>query len=145
MTENADSKPARRSGLTSFTLAPILRETKHRKQRRPEMFKRTATVFAALLVLAACSSSTPRIIQTPSGTQEVRLISGMATQIEMPDSQRVQSVVAGNPSLVTAEQTANVVNLVAKGGVGETNLIIRAADEDGHVKVYQYRVVVQDR
>ncbi|MDD5587474.1 MAG: hypothetical protein PHY92_11085 [Alphaproteobacteria bacterium] len=109
------------------------------------MLRKTASILIALLALAACSSGTPRIIQTTSNTQEVRLTVGMATQIELPDSARVQSVVSGNPSMVTAEQTANVVNLIAKGGAGETNLIIRSADEDGHIKVYQYRVIVQER
>jgi hypothetical protein len=108
------------------------------------MFKKMTTLVIALLALTACSSSAPRVVQTSSGTPEVRLQTGLATQIEMPESRRVQSVVAGNPSLVTAEQAGNVVNLIAKGA-GETNLIIRAADEDGGVKVYQYRVIIQER
>ncbi len=108
------------------------------------MSKLSTAALTTFLILTACSSSTPRIIQTSSSTQEVRLTSGMATQIELPEDTRVQSVVSGNPSLVTAEQTANVVNLIAKGSSGDTNLIIRAIDEDGHIKVHQYRVTVQE-
>jgi len=74
----------------------------------------------------------------------VRLTVGLATQIELPEDMRAQSVVAGNPAMLTAEQSANVVNLIAKSA-GETNLIIRAVDEDSKAKVYQYRVIVQER
>lgn len=108
------------------------------------MLKKTAITMAMAFILAACSSSSPRVIQTTSGSPDVRLTVGLATQIELPDEMRVQSVVAGNPTLVSAEQSSNVVNLIAKG-IGETNLIIRALDEDNDAKVYQYRVIVQDR
>jgi len=109
------------------------------------MFKKSALLLLVLLAFAACASGKPRIIQTsPGSSDEVRLTAGMATQIEMPDDMRVQSVVAGNPALVTAETSGNVVNLIAKGSEGETNLIIRAMDEDGRAKVYQYRAVVQN-
>ncbi|MDD5586563.1 MAG: pilus assembly protein N-terminal domain-containing protein [Alphaproteobacteria bacterium] len=108
------------------------------------MHSKPAVFLATFLALAACSSSTPRIIQTTSGVPEVRLTVGRATQIEMPEDVRVQSVASGNPSLVTAENSGDVVSLVAKGP-GETNLIIRARDDDNDVKVYQYRVTVQER
>ncbi len=104
------------------------------------MFKKT--ILLACLALAACASDTPRIIQATSNMPDVRLTPGMATQVEMPAG-RVQSVVVGNPSLVTADRADNVVNLVPKEGSGETNLIIRSADNDGDIKVYQYRVIVQ--
>ena len=67
----------------------------------------------------------------------------MATQIEMPNGARVQSVTVGNSSLLTADKDADIVNLSAKDGAGETNLIVRARDADGKTKVYQYHVVVQ--
>lgn len=109
------------------------------------MFRKNAIAIATLFALAACSSSTPRIIQTTSSSPDVRLTVGLATQIELPEDMRVQSVVSGNPAMVTADQSANVVNLVATGGTGETNLIIRSLDDDGDAKVYQYRVIVQSR
>lgn len=112
---------------------------------RYSMLKKTATVLVTCLALAACSSDTPRILQAVSDMPEVRLTPGMATQIEMPNSGHVQSIVVGNPSLVTAERADSVVNLVPKAGYGDTNLIVRSVDEDGRTKVYQYRVVVQQR
>ena len=108
------------------------------------MFKKTIATLA-FLALAACASSAPRIIQATSGMPEIRLTIGMATQVEMPDAGRVQSITVGNPALVTADQATDVVNLVAKGSAGETNLIIRSRDEDNKVKVYQYHIVVQER
>lgn len=108
------------------------------------MFKKTAILFTACLALAACASSQPRVIQASADAPEVRLTTGMATQIEMPNSNHVQSIVVGNPALLTAERADNVVNLVPKEGTGETNLIVRSTDEDGDTKVYQYRVIVQD-
>jgi uracil phosphoribosyltransferase len=69
----------------------------------------------------------------------------MATQVEMPEDNKVQSVVVGDPELLTATQSGDVVSLVAKGGAGETNLIIRARESDGDIKVYQYRITVQVR
>jgi len=109
------------------------------------MLKKSATALIALFLLAACSSSSPRIIQATSGMPDIHLTVGMATQIEMPDSGRVQFVAVGNPALVTVEQNADVVSLMGKGGSGETNLIIRSRDDDGHIKVYQYRVIMQER
>lgn len=106
------------------------------------MFKKIA-VLLAFVALSACASSEPRIIQATTGMPDIRVTVGMATQIEMPDAGRVQSVAVGNPALVTAEQSTDVVSLIAKGGEGETNLIIRSRDEDGKLKVYQYRVIVQ--
>jgi hypothetical protein len=92
--------------------------------------------------LAACASDAPHVVQASANMEEVHLITGMATQIEMPNESRVQSVVVGNPNLVTADRADNVVNLVPKEGTGETNLIVRAT-ENGETKVYQYRVIVQ--
>jgi hypothetical protein len=109
------------------------------------MLKKSLAVLAASLALAACASSAPRIIQPTAGMPEVRLTSGMATQLEMPDSGHVQSIAVGNPALVTAEKDSDVVSLVAKAGAGETNLIIRSRDEDGKIKVYQYHIIVQER
>jgi len=109
------------------------------------MLKKSTAVLMAFLALAACSSSSPRVIQATSGMPDIHITVGMATQIEMPDSGRVQSVAVGNPALVTAEQSGDVVSLMGKGGAGETNLIIRSRDEDSHIKVYQYRVIVQER
>ena len=108
------------------------------------MFKKMAAV-TMLALLAACSSASPRIIQATSGMPDIHLTVGMATQIEMPDSGRVQSITVGNPTLVSADQASDVVNLVAKGGSGETNLIIRSREDTGSIKVYQYRVIVQER
>ena len=108
------------------------------------MLSKTTIILAACLTLAACSSDTPHIIQPSSDSPTVQLVGGQATQIEMPSSRRVQSVAVGNPALVTAERADNVVSLIPKeGAAGETNLIVRAADEDGETKVYQYRVIVQ--
>ena len=110
------------------------------------MLKNTAAASLLLFVLAACASNNnPRIIQTMPGAPEVHLTAGIATQIEMPENSRVQSVVIGNPSMATVEQSGNVVNLIAKGGAGETNMIIRSVDEDGRTRVDQYRVTISDR
>lgn len=109
------------------------------------MIRKSALALLSCLVLSACSSAQPKIIQATSGMQDIRVTVGMATQIEMPDRGRVQSVAVGDPSLVTAEQSTDVVSLIAKGGTGETNLIIRSRDEDGDLKVYQYRVIIQPR
>ena len=108
------------------------------------MFKKSATILT-FLALAACASGSPRVIQASADAPEIRLTVGMATQIEMPDSGRVQSVTVGSPSLVSADQAGDVVNLVAKGGAGETNLIIRYRDDDNRIKVYQYHITVPER
>lgn len=105
--------------------------------------KKVLLVAVCGMALSACSSAeTPRIVQASAGMPEVRLTNGMATQIEMPSQARVQSIVVGNPSLVSADRTDDIVNLTPKEGSGETNLIVRAVDEDGHAQVYQYRVIV---
>ena len=110
------------------------------------MLKQYALILAATLALSACASSdTPRVIQTTSSTSEIRLTPGLATQIELPESVRVQAVIVGTPSLVSAEQSGNIVNLIPKEGTGETNILVRAQDEDGHSKLYQYRITVQAR
>ena len=98
------------------------------------------------VALTACASDKPRVVQATADAEDVHLTGGMATQIEMPGDQRVQSVVTGNPALVSAEQAGNVVNLVPKDGAsGETNLIVRTLDDEGDSKVYQYRLDVQPR
>ncbi len=108
------------------------------------MINKTAIVLLAALTLAACSADKPHVIQASSDSPSVRLTSGMATQIEMPSSEHVQSVITGNPGMVIAEAADNVVNLIPKGeSSGETNVIVRTTDEDGQSKVYQYRVTVQ--
>ncbi len=108
------------------------------------MFRKSAIVVAASLMLAACASGQPRIVQATADMQEIRLTPGMATQVELPDSMHVKSVVTGNPALVTAERADNIVSLVPKAGAGETNLIVRSVDDDGDAKVYQYRLIVQE-
>jgi len=110
------------------------------------MFKKTAALFITLLALSACASSGPRIIQATTGMPDIQLTIGMATQVEMPDSGHVQSVTVGDPTLVTADQAGEVVNLVSKSKeAGETNMIIRSREDDGRIKVYQYRIIVQAR
>jgi hypothetical protein len=106
------------------------------------MFGKMPMVLTACCVLAACAAGSPRIIQASPDAPELHLTKGMATQIEMPDQGRVQSVVVGDPALVTAEQSGDVVNLVAKAETGETNLIIRSRDDGNHVRVYQYHISV---
>ncbi len=106
------------------------------------MFKKSAALIA-FLTLAACAASQPHVIQASASSPEIVLTFGMATQIEMPNEGRVQTMTIGNPALLTAEQNGDVVNLSAKEGAGETNLIIRARDEDGKIKVYQYHITVQ--
>ena len=107
------------------------------------MSKQSTALLVALLALAACSSNQPRVIQSSGRGQDITVTSGMATQVEMPDQGRVQTIVVGNPNLITADKDGDVVNLTAKGGAGETNLIIRSRDDDGDIKVYQYHVTVQ--
>lgn len=109
------------------------------------MFKKSAAALLALTLLAACSSAKPHVIQATGGMDDIHITVGMATQVEMPDSARVSSVTVGDPALLQADQAGDVVNLVAKGGTGETNLIIRAHENGGDVKVYQYHIVVQPR
>ncbi len=108
------------------------------------MLGKSALVLVVLL-LAACSSNAPRVIQATANMPDIQVTTGMATQIEMPNAAKVQSVTVGDPELLTATQTGDVVSLVAKGGSGETNLIIRARDDDGDARLYQYRVTIQNR
>jgi len=109
------------------------------------MFKKLAIAFFSLTTLVACASSQPKIIQATTGMPDIHVTVGMATQIEMPDEGRVQSIAVGNPAILAAEQATDVVSLVAKGGEGETNLIIRSRGDDGKIKIYQYRVIIQAR
>ena len=104
----------------------------------------TSLVFCAF-ALGACASSQPKIIQASTDAPDIRLTTGLATQIEMPDQGRVISIAVGNPDLVSAEKDGDVVTLFPKGGEGETNLIIRARSSGDDVKVYQYRVHVQGK
>lgn len=107
------------------------------------MFKKSAILLIACLFLGACAASQPHVVQASAGSPDIVLTVGMATQIEMPDSNRVTSITVGNTALVSAEQATDVVNLTAKGDAGETNLIIRSRDDDGKVRVYQYHITVQ--
>ncbi|MDR3424785.1 MAG: hypothetical protein P4M13_06875 [Alphaproteobacteria bacterium] len=107
------------------------------------MFRKSVAVLVACLSLAACAASQPRVVQASAGSPDIAMTVGLATQIEMPDQNRVVSVIVGSPSMVSAEEAGDVVNLTAKGDAGETNLIIRARDEDGKVKIYQYHITVQ--
>jgi|GEM_PF-901553 len=112
---------------------------------RIAMFKKTASLLLVLLAACACASSSPKIIQASTNMPDIRITVGMATQVEMPDQGRVQSVAVGDPSIVKAEQATDVVSLIATGGIGETNLIIRSRDDDNELHVYQYRIIVQGR
>jgi Flp pilus assembly secretin CpaC len=109
------------------------------------MIRKYPSLVSLTLLLSACASSEPKIIQATSDMPDVRVTVGMATQIEMPREGKVQSVAVGNPSLLAAEQASDVVSLIAKGGEGETNLIIRSRDEEGKIKVHQYRVIIQSK
>jgi hypothetical protein len=108
------------------------------------MLNRSTVAFMACLFLSACAASQPRVIQASQGSPEIVVTVGMATQIEMPEEGRVTSIIVGNPTLVTATQATDVVNLTAKGEAGETNLIIRARDDDGKTKIYQYHITVRE-
>lgn len=108
------------------------------------MSTKSSVALIAFLALTACAPDQPRVIQASGNSPDISVTVGMATQVEMPDRGRVQTIVVGNPSLVTAEKDGDVVNLMAKGGAGETNLIIRSRDDDGDIKLYQYHITVQD-
>jgi type IV secretory pathway VirB9-like protein len=108
------------------------------------MFKKPALILLCCIALSACASDEPRVIQPSTDMKDIHLTGGMATQIEMPAGERVQSVVTGNPSLVIADKADNIVNLVPTEKSGETNLIVRTVNRNGgDSKVYQYRVIVQ--
>jgi hypothetical protein len=109
------------------------------------MLRTVLATLVAVLALAGCSSSSPKVIQATADLEEVRLIQGMATQIEMPAGERVQTVTIGNPRMVAAERSGDVVSLLGGEGTGETNAIIRTVDAGGRSRVYQYRVVVMAR
>ena len=108
------------------------------------MIKISAITLLLCAALAACASQPqPRIIQSSATNQDIVITVGMATQIEMPNQARVQSLTVGNPALVSADQAGDVVNLSGKGDAGDTNVIIRARDEDGKTEVCQYHITVQ--
>ena len=111
------------------------------------MFKAARLALFGLcgVMLAACASSNdvPRVVQAKPGMEEIRLVSGMATQIEIPNNARVQSITVGNPELVSTERGDGIVNLMPKNGTGETNIIVRSVDDEGRSKVYQYRLIIQ--
>ncbi|MDD3370841.1 MAG: hypothetical protein PHE27_03330 [Alphaproteobacteria bacterium] len=104
---------------------------------------KSAFLLTAALVLSACSAAQPRVIQASASNPDIVISVGMATQVEMPDQERVVSVAVGNKDLVSAEREGDVVTLSGKNEEGETNMIIRARDDDGDIKVFQYRVIVQ--
>ena len=81
------------------------------------MFKKSALVLLSCMALTACAADGPKIIQPSADMTDLRLRGGMATQIELPSSERVQSVVTGNPSLVIADKADNIVNLVPTGKI----------------------------
>lgn len=101
------------------------------------------SLLAVCVLLAACSSAQPKVIQASADSPDIRLTSGLATQVEMPEQARVVSVAVGNPSLVSVEKEGDIVSLIPKAGEGQTNLIIRAREDSGKIKVFQYRVFVQ--
>ncbi|HEU0117668.1 MAG TPA: hypothetical protein VFR09_03465 [Alphaproteobacteria bacterium] len=107
------------------------------------MFRKSAILVVACAALMACAQEQPRIIQPTANASEIRLSGGMATQVEVPNGSRVQSVTVGDPTLITAEHVDNVVNLVPKNKSGDTNMIVRTIDNGGDVQVYQYRINVQ--
>ena len=109
------------------------------------MTKRMASLALCALLLSACSTPAPKIIQATSDAPDLQLTGGLATQVEMPEKMRAVSVAVGNPNLVSAERDGDVVTLVSKGGEGQTNLIIRARDDEGKTKVFQYKILVQDK
>jgi len=113
---------------------------------KKNMLNKAAVAFLSCLVVAACASEEPRIIQASPNAKEIHLAGGLATQIELPAGERVQSAVTGNPDLVTVGRSDNIVNIVPSEKVsGDTNLIVRSVDEEGQPKVYQYRLSVQAR
>jgi len=109
------------------------------------MIKKLSLVASACVLLAACASSKPQIIQTSSSDQEVYVTIGMATQIELPEDSRVASAVVGDKDLVSVESGGDVVTVSANSGEGETNLILRVRDDGGDIENFQYRVIVQRR
>jgi type IV secretory pathway VirB9-like protein len=60
-----------------------------------------AAVLAALIAaapLAACAGDPqPKIVQSTTADQEIRMSAGLATQIELPKGERVVNVTVGNP------------------------------------------------
>lgn len=104
-----------------------------------------AAVLAALIAagaLTACAGDPePKIVQSTSTDQEIRLSVGIATQIELPKGERVLNVTVGNPDLVVANSSGDVVGLAAKGE-GETNILVRVSTAAGEAKVHKYRLIV---
>jgi hypothetical protein len=47
----------------------------------------------------------------------------------------------GNPDLVIANSSGDVVGLSARGE-GETNILVRVMDRDGEPRVHKYRLIV---
>lgn len=98
---------------------------------------RRTVIAAAIFLLAACSSS-PKVIQPSSTSEEIRVVTGTVVQVELPSDQRVRSVAVGNPK-ITATPDGNVVSIsAAPEAVGETNMILRTTSGQS----YQYRIVV---
>jgi hypothetical protein len=105
------------------------------------MLKKTFILCVAGILLAACGSSEPHITNASVNLPEIRLMPGMATQIDAPDQRTIDSALIGDPDLADLDVVNNVLNIFPRHE-GETNLIMRASDEDGNVKVYQYLLVV---
>jgi len=106
--------------------------------------KRFSMIAAAVaLTLSACASDPePKIVQSQTTDKEIHLTAGMATQLEMPKGERVTNVTVGDPKLVVATSSSDVVGLSTPGGVGETNILVRVVDKDGDAKVHKYRLTV---
>lgn len=105
-------------------------------------FTMIAAAVAALTLSACASDSEPKVVQSQTTDKEIRLTAGMATQLEMPKGERVTNVTVGDPRLVVATNSSDVVGLSTPGGVGETNILVRVVDKDGDTKVHKYRLTV---
>ncbi|HUY68710.1 MAG TPA: pilus assembly protein N-terminal domain-containing protein [Alphaproteobacteria bacterium] len=105
------------------------------------MSKTACVILLPCLLLCACADS-PKVVQTSSDASKIHMIVGQAAQVAMPYGERVQSAIAGDPSVVTVVPIGDVVNLVPGKEAGETNLIVRTMDEDNRPDTYQYRIYV---
>jgi len=109
-----------------------------------------ALALAAALAglgLSACADPRPRVVETTASSETIRLRAGRTTQVELPRGQRFSDVAVGNPALVSASGRDGVLTLVPAAGApeGETNVIVRAADDRGRAFTHQYLVRVSPR